>query len=63
MTNDYTDLIPSFSDFDMQVVPEDKDLDPELQPSESAMRNILQYAAGLFVFKDQDAQSQFLIMN
>jgi|GEM_PF-5150953 len=63
MTDDYTELIPFFSDFDMMPYTGDESVDPELQPSESSIRNLLQYAAGLFVFQDQEDKSQFLIMN
>lgn len=63
MTEDYTDLIPFYSELETALNHEDLDNDPELQPSESVMRNILQYAAGIFVFRDQEEQSQFLIMN
>jgi hypothetical protein len=38
-------------------------VDMDLQPSESSIRNILQYAAGLFVFRDKEDKSHFLIMN
>lgn len=63
MTDDYTELVPFYSDFDMKPHKGNEAADPELQPSESSIRNILQYAAGLFVFKDKEDKSQFLIMN
>lgn len=63
MADDYTELVPFFSDFDMIPYSGDEVDDPDLQPNESAIRNLLQYAAGLFVFRDQDDKSQFLIMN
>jgi hypothetical protein len=63
MTKHYSELIPLLFDPELMSFDEENSGDTDAQPSESSIRNILQYAASLFVFQDQDDESQFLIMN